>query len=82
LDLDDEELFLVLQEHASNSIPHAAQDEDAYRKLLVLLVIVEALQERQKLVLVPSENVLDLGWLLRIRDEHLPMQFGDHAHST
>ena len=32
---------------------------------------MEVLQELEELVLVPSEDALDLWWLFRVCDEHL-----------
>lgn len=45
--------------------------EQTYRKLLVLLVIVEVAQENKELLLVAAENGLDLRGLLGVRDKDL-----------
>jgi hypothetical protein len=56
---------------ASELLDLSNQELLLVRELLVLLVIMERLEEREQLVLVPAKNALDLSWLLRVRDEDL-----------
>lgn len=53
------------------TIEYVSSIADAYRELLVLLVIVELAQEDEELLLVAAKDGLDLRGLLGVRDKDL-----------
>lgn len=53
------------------TIEYVPSIADAYRELLVLLVVVELAQEDEELLLVAAENGLDLRGLLGVRNKDL-----------
>ena len=56
---------------SGKSIRISCKEIGSHSELLILLVVVEISQEIKQFLLVPSEDSLNLRWLLRVRYKYL-----------
>lgn len=47
-------------------------------EIRTFFIVVESPQKSEKFILVTPENALDLGWLLRVCNEHLSIRSTTH----